>query len=117
MALVKEIIKIDRERIEREYKKVRKKIKDFDSDYIAFKATIIKKESLVENNTYRKIQNTGCDKKIYWKVYIRDKDKKYQRLGRIIFFIKDKILYIIEIYHKDNKNNPEKKNFKNYCDF
>lgn len=38
-------------------------------------------------------------------------------MNRVIFFIKDNIVYVVEIYHKKNQINEEKKWLKQYCDF
>ena len=116
---IKAIEFIEQERIEKEFKKVVKKEKSFEKTF-----NIFKKSLLIENNIYSKVRisnsfkiidKTHCDKKQFWKAYIRD--SKYDRMIRIIFFIQKNVLYIIEIFHKDFKDNCDYILLKKYCDF
>ena len=68
---IKEVKEIDEERIIKEFKKVNKKIKNFENDYNVFKKSALSTKDidtfLKKANTYAKIENTRCNNKIYWK--------------------------------------------------
>ena len=110
---------IEKDRIEKEIKKVVKKEKKFIENFEVFKKSILIEDNVYlkvrENNSFKIIKGSGCDSKIYWKAYLRD--SKYARMIRVIFFIKDGILFIIEIYHKNNQTECTKKLLKQYCEF
>lgn len=110
---------IEKDRINKEIKKVLKKEKKFNDTFEIFKKSILIEDNVYlkvrESNSFKIIKGSECDSKIYWKAYIRD--SKYARMIRVIFFIKDGILFIIEVYHKDNQTECTKKLLKQYCEF
>lgn len=114
-----DILFIDADRCAHEFKKVLKKEKQFEKTFETFKKSLLVVDDIYsvvrECNSFRIINRTECNEKIFWKAYIRD--KKFNRMIRIIFFIKKDVLYIIEMYHKENQSECDKRLFKKYCKY
>ena len=69
MVKVEEVIFTDKERIEKEVKKVSKKIKDFESDLKVFKNSLLKADNVYDvvrvGNSFRKVANLLVIKKYF----------------------------------------------------
>ena len=121
MNKIEKIEFLDKEKIEKEFEKVCKQVKDFKNDFAAWQKNILKTDDVnlivrPRKNVFEKIANTKCAKKIFWKAYLKDANRNYENMTRIIFFVKQKNLYVIEIYHHKYQKNCDYKLFKKYCD-
>lgn len=111
---------IDERRIFREIKKVCRRDKNFLINFEQFKRSILIQENCYEiirevRKKFMIINKTKCDKKKFWKHYM--KDSNFKNMIRIIFFIQNNKLYVIEIYHHKDKKDCDYSLCKKYCDF
>ena len=96
---IREIIELDE--AQKDIRKLSKKYSSFEKDYRRF-CLAVKDEELFEKRIFRASvvhSNTSCKKKAFYKCkYFRCEELKSTKDFRIIYFIKEDVLYIVEFF-------------------